>query len=70
MEKIKEASGKEKDTVIQTPKVLGILVEDRVATRIYRNNKKYGRKAKGYGRSNDQICFTHSRFRNQIDHNQ
>ena len=51
MEKIKEKSGKEKDTVIQTPKVLGILVEDRVATRIYRNNKKYGRKAKGYGRS-------------------
>ena len=51
MEKIKEESGKEKDTVIQTPKVLGILVEDRVATRIYRNNKKHGRKAKGYGRS-------------------
>ena len=46
MERIKESMEKDKDTavIVQTPKILGVLIEDRVATRVHRNNIKRGKR--------------------------
>lgn len=56
MERIKTSVEKDKDTsvVSQTPKILGVLTEDRVATRMYRNSIKHGRKRHQYRQSRYQ----------------
>ena len=48
MQKIKDLSGKVAGGAMKAPKILGILVEDKAATRRYRNRKKHGNRHKGH----------------------
>ena len=48
MQKIKDLSGKVASGALKAPKILGILVEDKAATRRYRNRRKHGNKRKGH----------------------
>ena len=43
MQKIKDLSGKVASGALKAPKILGILVEDKAATRRYRNRRKHGK---------------------------
>ena len=68
MERIKESMEKDEETavVVQTPKILGVLIEDRVATRMHRNNAKRGKRKHQYRQSRYQSKRqTHGRNRGQ-----
>lgn len=68
MERIKESMEKDEETavVVQTPKILGVLIEDRVASRMYRNNAKRGKRRHQYRQSRYQSKKqTHGRNRGQ-----